>query len=279
MKYFVFSLALAGTLCAAEFRTGQAARAIIGQRTFTSQSPTASASVLGAASGVAFANDTLIVADSSRVPAYPQNNRVLVYRNISGKIPAADATIPLTDRRCPVCLAEADVVLGQPDFGKTDVGLAQNRFRTPTAVATDGRVLAVADTDNNRVLIWNTIPASNETPADVVVGQKDFTSGGINFDGSGDLPSAKGLRGPQGVWIQEGRLYVADTQNHRVLMWKSIPTQNGQSADLVLGQPNFTSFIEPDISRVAVSATATSLVESCIGHVGRYALICDRSRP
>lgn len=260
MKYFVFSLALASTLSAAEFRTGQAARAIIGQRTFTSQNSTASASVLGSASGVALANDTLIVADSSRAPAYPQNNRVLVYRNISGKIPAADATIPLTDTRCPVCLAEADVVVGQPDFGKTDLGLAQNRFRTPTAVATDGRVLAVADTDNNRVLIWNSIPASNDTPADVVVGQKDFTSGGINFGGSGDVPSAQGLRGPQGVWIQDGRLWVADTQNHRVLMWNRVPTQNGQNADLVLGQPNFTSFIEPDISRVAVSATATSLL-------------------
>jgi hypothetical protein len=116
MKYFVLSLALAGTLSAAEFRTGQAARAIIGQETFTRQKPVSSAAVLGAASGVAYANDILVVADSSRVPAYPQNNRVLVYRNLSGKLPAAKATIPLTDTRCPVCRAEADVVLGQPDF-------------------------------------------------------------------------------------------------------------------------------------------------------------------
>ena len=43
-------------------------------------------------------------------------------------------------------------------------------------------------------------------------------------------------------------------------MWNSIPTQNGQNADLVLGRPNFTTFVEPDISKVAVSATATSML-------------------
>src|SRR3982751_6275432 len=103
MKYFALSLALASTLSAAEFRTGQAARAIIGQQTFTRQQPGASSALLGAVSGVAYANDTLIVADSSRVPALPQNNRVLVYRNISSKIPAAKAVIDPIEGRCPVC--------------------------------------------------------------------------------------------------------------------------------------------------------------------------------
>ena len=259
MKYFVLSLALAGTVCAAEFRTGQAARALIGQSTFTRQQAGASPTLLGSVSGVAYANNTLVLADSSRVPAYPQNNRVLVYRDIASKLPDPKASIPDTYDRCPVCEAEADVVLGQPDFAKTDLGLAQNKMRTPTAVATDGTVIAVADTDNNRVLIWNPIPTSNNAPANVVVGQKDFTSGGVNY-GSGNVPNAQGLRGPQGVWIQNGRLYVADTQNHRVLVWNSIPTQNGQKADLVLGRPDFTSFVEPDLTRIAVSATASTLL-------------------
>jgi hypothetical protein len=260
MKYFAISLALASMLSAAEFRTGQAARALIGQRTFTQQGATASPATLGAVSGVAYANDTLILVDSSRVPAFPQNNRVLVYRNISGKIPDSKASIPLTEARCPVCEAQADIVIGQPDFAKTDLGLAQNRLRTPTSVATDGRVLAVADTDNNRVLIWNSIPDSIDVPADVVIGQKDFTSGALNYGGDGNLPSAQGLRGPQGVWIQGGRLYVADTQNHRVLMWNSIPTQNGQNADMVLGQENFNAFVQPDLTQLRVSATAASML-------------------
>ena len=87
----------------------------------------------------------------------------------------------------PVCVGRADVVLGQPDLNKPDhkelngnpapiVAPSQNALRVPTGVATDGQRLVVADTDNNRVLIWNSIPTSNNQPADVVVGQSGFTS-------------------------------------------------------------------------------------------------------
>ena len=260
MKYFALPLALASLLSAAEFYTGQAARALVGQKTFTRQEAGASASVLGAVGGVAYANDTLFVTDSSRVSALPQNNRILVYHNLSSKIPGPKESIQRVDLRCPVCVAEADIVLGQPDFSKVDLGLAQNRVRTPTAVATDGRVLAVADTDNNRVLIWNQIPTSVDVPADVVVGQKDFTSGGINYGGSGTTPSAQGFRGPQGVWIQNGKLYVADSGNHRVLVFNNIPTQNGQSANVVLGQSDFNAFVEPDLTKLTVSATGSTML-------------------
>ena len=121
-------------------------------------------------------------------------------------------------------------------------------------------MLAVADTDNNRVLIWNQIPTSVDVPADVVVGQKDFTSGGINYGGNGTTPSAQGFRGPQGVWIQNGKLYVADSGNHRVLICNNIPTQNGQSANLVLGQSDFNAFVEPDLTKLAVSATGSTML-------------------
>ena len=103
--------------------------------------------------------------------------------------------------------------------------------------------LAVADTDHNRVLIWNRIPLTNNANADVVLGQANFTSTAI----PGQVPTAKSLRGPQGVWIQNGKLFVADTQNNRVLIWNSIPTQNGAAADVVLGQKDFTSFVQLDI--------------------------------
>src|SRR5687768_6777594 len=150
MKFLVLSLALAGILSAAEFRTGQGARAVIGQDTFTRQKFGAGANLLGSVSGVAYANNTLVVADSSRIPAFPQNHRVLIFQNINRKVPSSKQSIPLEGGvRCPVCGTAADVVLGQPDFSKTDLGLAQNRFRTPTAVATDGQRLVVADTDNN----------------------------------------------------------------------------------------------------------------------------------
>ena len=128
-------------------------------------------------------------------------------------------------------------------------------MRTPTAVASDGRVLAVADSDNNRVLIWNSIPSANGTPADVVVGQPNFTSSSI----PGNIPTAKSMRGPSGLWIQNGKLYVADTQNHRILIFNSIPTANGAAADLVLGQPNLTTFVEPDLTKANTGATASNM--------------------
>jgi hypothetical protein len=34
---------------------------------------------------------------------------------------------------------------------------------------------------------------------------------------------------------------VTDLDNHRVLVFNSIPTSNGASADVVLGQPDFTT--------------------------------------
>jgi WD40 repeat protein len=44
------------------------------------------------------------------------------------------------------------------------------------AVSSDGVRLFVTDLGYNRVLIWNSIPTQNNQPADVVVGQPDFTS-------------------------------------------------------------------------------------------------------
>ena len=98
----------------------------------------------------------------------------------------------------------------------------------------------MADTDNNRVLIWNTIPASNTAAPALVLGQTSFTA----FQTPQPV-NATSLRGPQGVWIQGNRLFVADTLNHRVLIWNSFPTQNNQPADLVLGQTSFTAAISP----------------------------------
>lgn len=46
---------------------------------------------------------------------------------------------------------------------------------------------------------------------------------------------------PYGVFYYQGRLFVADTGNRRVLIWQQLPTENGQPADLVLGQPDMIS--------------------------------------
>ena len=260
MKYFALLVATTGLACAADFATGQAARLVIGQVTFTQQDSGASQTLLGGVSGVAYANNLLFVADSNRVGAQPQNNRVLLFSGLSGMLPSPTAAIDQSNPYpCAVCVGSASVVLGQPDFSTTDIGLNQNSLRTPTAVATDGRILAVADTDNNRVLLWLSIPSNNGQPADMVVGQPDFKTASSNF-GGGNTPSAKGMRGPQGVWIQSGRLFVADTQNHRVMIWNSIPSANGTAADIVVGQPNFTTYVEPDLTKAQQAALPNNLL-------------------
>ena len=261
----VFFLCAAVALCAAVvfgqsagFTTGQAARLVIGQTTFTSQDSNSSDTIVGGVSGLAYAADTLFVADANRVGAGPSNHRVLIYQGLSAMLPAP--TDELTyNRKCPVCVGQATVVLGQPNFTTVTETFpaTQNSLRLPTAVASDGVHVVVADTNHNRVLIWNRMPSVNNQAADVVVGQPDFTSSSLP---PGSTPTAKSMRGPQGVWIQNGKLYVADTQNNRVLIYNRIPTSNGVAADVVLGQPNFTTFVEPDLTQQSTTASASNLL-------------------
>jgi uncharacterized protein (TIGR03437 family) len=259
MKCISVLILSAATLFAqgADLTTGQAARLVIGQRTFTSQDTNSSDIIVGAVGGIAFAADTLFVADANRVGATPSNHRVLIYKGASSMFPSPTAEL-VYNRKCPVCVGQATVVLGQPDFTTTTLNLVANRsaLRLPTAVASDGVHVVVADTDHNRVLIWNSIPSVNTQPADVVVGQPDFTS----VSPSANSPTAKTMRGPQGVWIQNGKLYVADTQDNRVLIFNRIPTTNGAAADVVLGVPTFTTFVQPNLAEQNADATPSNLL-------------------
>jgi len=95
-------------------------------------------------------------------------------------------------------------------------------------------MLFVADTGNHRVLIWNEIPIINGTPADLVLGQANFTGGSPGLSDSR-------LNRPTDVWSDGEILAVADEDNNRVLIWNEVPDSNGAPADIVVGQPDFTS--------------------------------------
>jgi hypothetical protein len=156
----------------------------------------------------------LFVADTS-------NNRVLIWFSV----PAATAG------------AQADIVLGQSSFNTNTAAGGQNGLNGPTAVWGSSSMVVVADTGNNRVLIWKGLPLASGAYASVVVGQPDF-------DTTAEAgPTASSLKGPSGVVVADGRLFVADAANNRVLIWNAVPTsgQNGQPADVVVGQPHFTS--------------------------------------
>jgi uncharacterized protein (TIGR03437 family) len=256
MKHFCILVLAAQACLASDFATGQAARLVVGQPTFTQADEGATNMLIGAAGGVAYANGILFVVDSNRFSADPVNNRVMLFPTAGLPTPTQTppVNVPISGIYCFVCANTiSTAILGQPDAnngrvngGDSDLVTApvtQSGFHTPTSAASDGVHLAVADTDNNRVLLWNHIPAQGSSsspmynqPADIVLGQPDFTH---NVPAS--PPTAKSMRGPNGVWFQNGKLFVADTQNNRVLIYNSIPTASGAAADIVIGQPNFTT--------------------------------------
>ena len=132
--------------------------------------------------------------------------------------------------------ASADVVLGQPDFTSNTGALGRDKLNDPSslAIANDGRLI-VADAQNSRVLVYNSIPNSNAARADIVIGQQDFISGDW---GSGP----KNFSWPYGVAVDaNNRLAVAEFGSNRVVVYNEIPRTNYAAADVVLGQPNFNT--------------------------------------
>jgi uncharacterized protein (TIGR03437 family) len=118
--------------------------------------------------------------------------------------------------------------------------------------------LYVADTGNNRVLIWqDSIHFRSGAPADLVIGQPNMTTGFANVDNAAQTPTATSLSTPSGLAVDQktGDLYVADFKNNRVLHYPRPVNQPGRiTPDIVLGQSSFTS-------SSSTTVTASSLNE------------------
>ena len=89
---------------------------MIGQDNFTKQQAGAGQKLIGANSGIAYANDTLFVVDSNRVDATPQNNRVLIYSHLSSMLPAPDAADSPVFRPLPAVPRPGDECAGAAEF-------------------------------------------------------------------------------------------------------------------------------------------------------------------
>jgi len=194
---------------------------VIGHTDFVSSSSNdggiSASSISQPVGNAAVASDLLFVADTA-------NNRVLGYK-----------PIPSTEG------PSANIVLGQSNFTAVAAGTSSSKMALPVGVAVGNGKLAVVDSGNNRVLIWNSIPTASGTAPDLVLGQTSFTTDTAGL-------SAKGLSYPTSVAIAGNKLVVADQGNNRVLIWNSMPTQNGEAADLVLGQVDFASKLDGDES-------------------------------
>ncbi len=193
---------------------------VLGQANFTSnlanRGGSAAANTLSTAIGLEVhpTNGTLWVADRD-------NARVLRYDNAASKANGADA----------------DGVLGQANFTSTAAGTTDSTFDFPYTMTTDGTTLWVVDVGNNRVLRFdNAESKANGAAADGVLGQAIFTT-----DASGLTDSTFNF--PHDVAVDpQGRLYVPDFLNHRLLIFNNAASKaNGAAADNVLGQTIFTS--------------------------------------
>jgi len=135
----------------------------------------------------------------------------------------------------------ADLVIGQADFlsweAQCDLGAAV--LCAPFGAATDSAGnLFVADFANNRVVQYQNPPPGPKaaTAANLVLGQVALNQNSAN------VTKPDGLYWPAAVVIDTNsspnHIYLADTNNSRVLGWFSVPKfEYAGPPDLVIGQP------------------------------------------
>jgi hypothetical protein len=116
-----------------------------------------------------------------------------------------------------------------------------SQLYAPRGVFFDDKHFIVADSGNHRVMIWHSLPECDGQSADVVLGQADFYSEGANANGAS---VENGLHLPTGVGVYEGRLFVADSWHHRILVWNEVPQASYQKPDYVIGQTNLSEVFE-----------------------------------
>lgn len=187
---------------------GAPADFVLGQPDFASTTPGTSALKFALPVGVFVGEGRLVVSDSG-------NNRVLIWNSV------------------PTAAMAPDVVVGQASADSNAAGTSDSALSFPTAAVIANGRLIVVDQNNNRVLMWNSVPATNGEAADIVIGQPDFATRAADDE-------ANEMSRPASVWSDGFQLLVADSGNHRVLYWVQLPQQNGDDADYVLGQSAFS---------------------------------------
>lgn len=218
----------------------QAADLVIGQpdMSTTSSGCTQSKFNLGSGGGIFYNGGKLFVADTN-------NNRVLIFNSIPNGS-GANANIVIGQSSFTICTANTG-------------GASAKTLSSPTDITSDGSKLYIADTGNNRVLGYLSIPSSNNPSADVAIGQRDFVTTKVNTGGIGNIT----LNSPRGLTMYNGKLLISDTNNFRVVIFNTAPSLFTDTADVVIGQANFTSN-----SQLAVSSQSLQPIRLTVDTTG-----------
>ncbi len=198
-------LLIAGYLSAADFQNGQAARAVLGQPSFSSREAGITPIALSVTKGRLYAADA--------------SNRLLSFDLTKIPGPKDKASEGSAAGSCPVC-AVAPIS-----------SIEQSVMPGIAGISSFGKTVVIAEPTRHRVLIWRDVTAQRGQQPDLVLGESAGES----------VISAATLIDPVAVAFDGKRLFVADTALHRVLVWNTLPASNSQPADFVLGQPDFTS--------------------------------------
>ena len=192
------------------FTTGMDASLVLGQTTFTTSTPAATASGLNYPNSFAFSSSgDLFVVDYD-------NNRVVEF--VPPFVNGMNATL----------------ALGQRNLTTDSPGTSATMLHGPIGLAINAAGdLFVGDNENNRVVEYRA-PFSTGMAASLVLGQANFTS-------NTSATTATGMEYPAEVALDSrGDLWVSDWGNSRALEFVP-PFADGMAASVVLGQSTFTS--------------------------------------
>ncbi|PJA24224.1 MAG: hypothetical protein COX57_09650 [Alphaproteobacteria bacterium CG_4_10_14_0_2_um_filter_63_37] len=216
---------------------------------------------------------------------------LLVTDDVSDRVLIYDITAGITDGMA------ATRVLGQADFA----GFHANRSGATSGCSSttiDGSVLnapkgvkvgvvggktllAVADTNNNRVLVWDVSTGGmgglvNGQAANVVLGQPDFMTRSSNS--CAVAPTAAAMNDPRGLTFMGNTLWIADSWNHRVVGFdlgvNGANLANAMAATWVLGQADFVGYLA-NRGAGSVANAGTMDYPRFLASMGNYLFVSD----
>ncbi|MBP5305846.1 MAG: hypothetical protein J6Z02_08345 [Lachnospiraceae bacterium] len=117
------------------------------------------------------------------------NNRVLIYN-----------TLPDENTK-------PDVVIGQKDFKHFDGGNGLDELNWPVSATFAGKKLLIADTHNNRILVYNKVPTRNGATADAEITLASETAE---------------ISWPWAVWSDGKKLVVTATMKGKIAFWNDL---------------------------------------------------------